>query len=904
MTTKRAKAATAYIERYGWRLCRMSAGTKAPTYRDWGDGIGDVDEARAWWTDHPEDNLGVVLGPSGVASLDIDDVAAWETIVDEYGLADEWAALQEAPTVQGNPARMRIMLRVPEGVDLGYHALQWPAREGGGRFTVCELRAATDGHARQDVLPPSIHPETGKAYKWAVKPPRRWEDWPEVPAWLVAVWTDWDAFKPQFESVCPWSRDDVPAPVKAARPRTPRDGGDDARATIDAYCDAHPIEGELARCGYVRKGRRWLSPYSSTGLPGVIVRPDGRGVWIHHASDPLCGQADAFDLMRVYDHGGSWAAAFADARRFSMADRARSAPVLDGRPPHVGPPDPPPIEDEDLQLLGSAEQFENAATSAPFTALGFDEGRYYYLPAATEQVCSIGAGSHTQAGQLLQLADLAWWCDAYPRDPERPWKGPNWTVAAGACMAMCKRAGVYDARNLRGRGVWVDGGVPVLHAGDRLVVGGVETPIAEHETRYVYQRQAAMRSSVAAPMERERSAAIAGAIAQLRWEQPDHAKLFAGWVALSTVCGALDWRPHVWLTAARGAGKSWVLENVVRPLVGEYAIVAQGSSTEAGIRQQLGVAALPVVIDEAEAHGTTGESRVRRIIELARQASSGDAAPVIKGTATGDGVSYSMHTMFLFASIGVALTNAADETRWSVVRLRPPVAGDEAFAALRETVAQTVTRASGDAFRARMYSMVPTIRANAETLARAVSERMSRRMGDQLGALLAGWLAMVMDERIDDDYARRVVDQMDLTEAQEAEAARDEEMLWGHLMAARVRVDRDRGGAAEFSLYELVDACNGGRLDDVDPRDLRRTLHGYGVRVEGGRVYVANAHSQLARLMSGSPWAAGWSRVLERLDGAERCPPMKFLGVTSRAVSVPLDRSAGEVDEQSDDVPF
>jgi nucleoid-associated protein YgaU len=32
--------------------------------------------------------------------------------------------------------------------------------------------------------------------------------------------------------------------------------------------------------------------------------------------------------------------------------------------------------------------------------------------------------------------------------------------------------------------------------------------------------------------------------------------LLAGWIALAPICGAMRWRPHLWLTAAAGAGKA------------------------------------------------------------------------------------------------------------------------------------------------------------------------------------------------------------------------------------------------------------------------------------------------------------------------------------------------------------
>lgn len=55
------------------------------------------------------------------------------------------------------------------------------------QITVLELRCATsDGLTVQDLLPPSIHPDTGQPYKWGGK--GDWRDMPVIPAALLAVW--------------------------------------------------------------------------------------------------------------------------------------------------------------------------------------------------------------------------------------------------------------------------------------------------------------------------------------------------------------------------------------------------------------------------------------------------------------------------------------------------------------------------------------------------------------------------------------------------------------------------------------------------------------------------------------------------------------------------------------------
>lgn len=298
--TSIAQFAEAYTRRYNLHLVPLKTKSKLPIGDDWGkSALTDPTEARAYYENNPDHNLGVALGPSRLCSFDVDDLEATRLIFEEFGWnLDE--LIGAFPTVQGQPPGCRIMFHVPDGITLPYHSLTWPKKEGGkGRFTVWEIRSADDKQ-RQDVLPPSIHPDTGKPYVWLTKPNGHF---PEPPEFLLQIWRNWDKLKPQFQAVCPWAEKPV-APVTRKLPAAVREG----ESVIEQFVAANDIETALERYGYKRSGNRWLSPHSTTMLPGVNVFPDGRA-WIHHASDPLCsdesGQpVNVFDLFCCYEHNG------------------------------------------------------------------------------------------------------------------------------------------------------------------------------------------------------------------------------------------------------------------------------------------------------------------------------------------------------------------------------------------------------------------------------------------------------------------------------------------------------------------------------------------------------------------------------------------------------------------------
>lgn len=111
--------------------------------------------------------------------------------------------------------------------------------------------------------------------------------------------------------------------VRAESARQYRQGkrlSDGQVSPIDAWNDAHDVASILQSHGYKRKGKKFLSPQSSSGIPGVVILQgqDGRErAYSHGTSDVLAdGKAhDAFDLYCILDHAGDeWKAIQAAAQ--------------------------------------------------------------------------------------------------------------------------------------------------------------------------------------------------------------------------------------------------------------------------------------------------------------------------------------------------------------------------------------------------------------------------------------------------------------------------------------------------------------------------------------------------------------------------------------------------------------
>ena len=84
------------------------------------------------------------------------------------------------------------------------------------------------------------------------------------------------------------------------------------KSPIDAFNREYPLDLMLQTFGYTQRGKKYISPNSESGVPGVSITADGLK-WISaHGSDRAIGKqtdtgsmGDAFDLFTYYEHGGN-----------------------------------------------------------------------------------------------------------------------------------------------------------------------------------------------------------------------------------------------------------------------------------------------------------------------------------------------------------------------------------------------------------------------------------------------------------------------------------------------------------------------------------------------------------------------------------------------------------------------
>ena len=88
------------------------------------------------------------------------------------------------------------------------------------------------------------------------------------------------------------------------------------------------------------------------------------------------------------------------------------------------------------------------------------------------------------------------------------------------------------------------------------------------------------------PLSDDEAKGFSDALECASWKRPEGGVILAAWIALAPVSGALEWRPHLWMTGPAGTGKSWLMEHVCSKLLRGLSLYVQGATTEAGLRQK------------------------------------------------------------------------------------------------------------------------------------------------------------------------------------------------------------------------------------------------------------------------------------------------------------------------------
>lgn len=571
--------------------------------------------------------------------------------------------------------------------------------------------------------------------------------------------------------------------------------------------------------------------------------------------------------------------------RSNMRDEAPSTPDMstnEAPPPEATAPDEKEVNESNFhfQFLG----WSKSETGSQ---------RFNFFTHGSKAVFSLNATGLGSEANLLTLAPKMFWEEQFPQKAA----GFDISSAIGWIIHNTNKIGPFRTKAMRGRGAWIDAERIVLHDGSKLIVNGETTSLGKLKTKYVYEASEPLGFNAdKPPLSSADASKLLEILGWLNWEREINSYLLAGWCVIAPFCGVLLWRPHIWLTGAAGTGKSWLFKMIVRMLLGETALAVQGETTEAGLRQLLGHDALPVLFDEAESEDRRSNDRVQSVLGLMRISSADDGGILAKGTAGGLGSrTYRIRSCFAFASIGLQVAQQSDRTRVTILSLKnlpkeDPVRQDR-WKNLVNLYNDTINKEYAERLQARTIKLLPVITENIRTFSNAVAAELGeQRVGDQLGALLAGAYSLKRTDKISYEDAIRWIREKNWDEEKSLDQTKDEYNLLSCVIEHNVTVETITA-KYERSIGELIQIASVRKRDDlILPELANDKLKRCGIKIDDTMLYihVSNSHKYLLNMLQNTAWAKNHNKILRRIEGSKDVVSARFSGNPTRAVAIPV----------------
>lgn len=546
-----------------------------------------------------------------------------------------------------------------------------------------------------------------------------------------------------------------------------------------------------------------------------------------------------------------------------------------------------------------SQDSQKSAQSRPvntyFKPLGQVGNKYYFYNYSSGQVVNVGHDGFSEMFLLsLSNGDRGFW----PKEG----KSHDWKAIGGWLMSQCHMAGQFDIGMVRGRGTWEDTGAIVTNKGDGLIINNKKLSMNEFDSDFVYLRSKRLNQNLVAPVSRNELQELLKILEGLRWDGPVCSKLIAGWLMAAPVCGSLPWRSHIYVSGPAGSGKSWLYENIISRVLSKISMRVSSKTTEAGIRHALGPDALPVIFDEAEAESTKDAERMQGIMDLARQASSPDGAPILKGTADQSGAkAFYIRSSFCFLSIMPSIRQYADETRITILTMKhrddsDPEIAKEKFRTLSTDAAILLKGDFGDRFISYSNKVVMSMRQNFQTFAEMGAIIFgNKRVADQLAMLLAGYYAYYSEGLITEEEATKLLEKYNWQSVIPSKENNNQARLLTRISQYPIEVQEKNEPSKRHTrtIGELVEylADLKGGLESFNTSDADAALKRRGIKYDNTHkaVLIANNSEFLKTILANSPWSANWGQALKAIGGAMMAEKtVAFSGFNSRAMSIPV----------------
>lgn len=558
---------------------------------------------------------------------------------------------------------------------------------------------------------------------------------------------------------------------------------------------------------------------------------------------------------------------------------------------------------EYIEKTESSDEESFIEDGLEFKIIGATNTDIFFFPRGSKLVKSYKQNGLTK-NSLMVLQDREIWGNYFAKDGRIAWD-----AAVNYILRKAENVPFYYNTMVRGAGAWKDRERLVINCGTHLIVNGSKTDLYDFDSDYIYEKKDAIPYTMTDTFGLNESKELLNILNMIDFSHKSDHLILAGWLLLSAFGGALKWRPRAWLSGPRGSGKTYIIEEIVAPIVGNnFGHIAPGTSSEPAIRRQAGTNSLPNIHDEMESDNKQYSENINNILMFYRVGSSGENVGIIKVADNGNIQKWISQCMALFASIGAAIKNGADRSRITVINLRPPQPGEikereRKFKELEEKVS-ILNKSWSIGFNSRTLQIWSEVERCIKIMISICTLKLgSRREGDQVGTLLAGAYMVNHDKAPIASEASDWIDTLDIDNiSSDKHSKSDEALVIDEILSHVITMSDDRHNykmsVGNLLIYWFINngvgISSGKTFDDImyDKKIVKMTLDDYGikpvVRNEDSYISFAKGHPKIKEILKNTAWSENYIDFLKRLPMAEKGEhgPTNFSGVSKRFIKI------------------
>ena len=536
-----------------------------------------------------------------------------------------------------------------------------------------------------------------------------------------------------------------------------------------------------------------------------------------------------------------------------------------------------------------------------FDFLGMREGSYYFFNKRTNELVPAGATSISKMDFLLRLAPLAFWNYILSQTGEHV-PARQLLHWADYINREGERMEPFNNEFVRGVGTWLDGQDIVFNNG-RRVFGKKEN------NGYYYTSSTVVANTYPTDtVDVVRRQEFINVLSMFNWAGVTNVISVAGWIVSAIVCGALKFRPHIWLAAPTGSGKTSLINKVIKPALGTGASNSVLSSTTAGLRRQIGNNAQGQLFDELDPKHKTDKEMVEQLMVLLRVGSSESGGIVMADRNSNTGtVMNKINASFFLSGIYRPEIDRASQSRIAMVELSD-YTDEQPDNYWHKEMLPAIESLDEEYYKKLRWTAISetnTINHNADIFANSMSGIVSTtRMSELIGALYAGYHFLNEGTKITDiEEAREKIKSFANLYIKEQlkheEQSSDYERVITAIMQIKIKCGQHTNLVG--SLIDLIKTQGDGAVtfagegQFAEHFDCKRLLQNIGIDViteNGTTILFVNERSEdINAVFNNDPQLSNkrWSAALVRAGGERARRTFSRTKIRMRGIAINLD---------------